>query len=227
MVSLLVAMAIVLVRPKWRRRPAGWVIAASAVVMFAVATGLVLVSPAMTRVQASLDRAEQIEASGISTEEHSLAVVTSSRWTLARAAIDMGMAHPILGGGRGSFKVELPRWALRRMAEDPGVAPFYEQLTEGTLTDAHNALLQAWAEGGIPSVVFLSYALVALGWRLWRQSASDRAAAAALALFSLVLVAVPVSIVTAKAPGAIIATCLAISWAVPSPPARRILQRRP
>lgn len=227
MVSLLVAMAIVLVRPRWRRRPAGWVMAASIVLMFGVATGLVLISPAMTRVRESLDRAEQIEASDIGTREQTLALVTSARWTLARAAIDMGMAHPIFGGGRGSFKVELPRWALRRMAEDPGLAPFYVQLTEGTLADAHNALLQAWAEGGVPSVAFLSYALFALGWRLWRQSASDPMGAAALALFSLVLVAVPVSIVTAKAPGAIIATCLAISWAVPSPPARRILQRRP
>lgn len=227
MVSLLVALAVVAARPRWRRRPSAWVIAAAAVALLGAASSMVMMSPAMERIQASFDRAQRLETFEVDGQEALLEAVSSSRLTLARAAIDMGIEHPVFGGGRGSFRVELPRWAVRRMAQDPDWAPLSAPLTDGTLSDAHNALLQAWAEGGIPAVLLISYALFGLGWRLWKQSAYDRPAAAAMALFSLVLVAVPVSIVTAKAPGAIIATCLAVSWAVSSEPARRVLEREP
>lgn len=138
--------------------------------------------------------------------------LSSARLTLAHAAIDIGFRHPVLGGGRGAFMAGLPQWALSKVAEDPRLREPFDPMMKGTLTDAHNALLQAWVDGGIPAAALLCAMLVGLAVRLWRQSGTSALATAALALYVVVLVNVPGGIITSKSPGALLAVSLSISW---------------
>jgi O-antigen ligase len=106
----------------------------------------------------------------------------------------------------------LPAWAKAEIAADPALAKTYAPFLAGTLTDAHNAILQAWVDGGIPAATLLAALLAGLALRLWRRSRTSPVACTALALYSIVLVNVPGGIITAKSPGALIAVCLAIGW---------------
>ena len=160
-------------------------------------------------------------------EDMAIGHLTSERATLARAAFDIALEHPWIGGGRGWFTAQLPRWALAQMAEDPRRTVPLDGYLQGALTDAHNLYLQWWVDGGIPGAVLVSFPVLALGWRLWRQSSADAVAAAAMAIYVAILVGTVTGIVTAKAPGAIIAVCLAVSWRWPSRPRARILFNQP
>jgi O-antigen ligase len=137
---------------------------------------------------------------------------SSARLPLAQAALDIGSEHPVVGGGRGAFAAGLPAWAKAEIAADPALAKTYAPFLAGTLTDAHNAILQAWVDGGIPAATLLAALLAGLALRLWRRSRTSPVACTALALYSIVLVNVPGGIITAKSPGALIAVCLAIGW---------------
>jgi O-antigen ligase len=167
-------------------------------------------SPAGATLRAAFSRAADAARSGAGAE--AAMRLSSARLTLAHAAIDIGARHPILGGGRGAFTAGLPQWALSKVAADPRLREPFGPMMEGTLTDAHNAVLQAWVDGGIPAAALLCAMLVGLAVRLWRQSRTSAVAATALALYTVVLVNVPGGIVTAKSPGALIAVCLSISW---------------
>ncbi|MBU3684461.1 MAG: O-antigen ligase family protein [Phycisphaerales bacterium] len=167
-------------------------------------------SPAGATLRAAFIRAADAARDGSVTE--AAMRLSSSRLTLAHAAIDIGVQHPILGGGRGAFTTGLPQWALSKVAADPRLRKPFGPMMEGTLTDAHNAVLQAWVDGGIPAAALLCAMLVGLAVRLWRQSRISAVSATALALYTVVLVNVPGGIITAKSPGALIAVCLSISW---------------
>jgi hypothetical protein len=60
--------------------------------------------------------------------------------------------------------------------------------------------------------VLITVPIFWLGWRLWRQSAGSLEAAAALGLYMAILVGAFLQPITIKAPGAIIAVALAVSW---------------
>ncbi|MFM8698567.1 MAG: O-antigen ligase family protein, partial [Phycisphaerales bacterium] len=192
------------------RRTAVFRIAAASACVAAAGAALLAWSPAGEALRASLACAARAGEGGAYVEAAGRA--SSFRLVLAHAAIDLGLEHPVLGGGRGSFRTELPLWAERQIAKDPSIAPFFEKIRTGTITDAHNALLQAWVEGGIPAAVLLASMLLGLASRLWRQSRTSACACTALALYSIVLVNGPGGIDTAKSPGALIAVCLAVSW---------------
>lgn len=140
-----------------------------------------------------------------------LNTAVGARLVLAHAALDMGLERPMLGGGRGSFKPLLQEWVARERAEHPGRAVALRQVSSGSLNDAHNALLNAFAEGGLPAAALLGTALLGTGLRLWRRSRTVVTASVAFALHSAILLGMVCQPVTAKAPGAIIAVCLAVS----------------
>ena len=135
------------------------------------------------------------------------------RVTLALAAIDLGSAHPWAGNGRGAFRALLPEWARARAAAHPDQAKALRVLEEGSLNDAHNAFLQSFVDAGVGASLLLAVVLGGIGWRLWRGSSASGASAAALALFSVILLGAFSQPLGAKAPGAIIAVCLAVSSA--------------
>jgi O-antigen ligase len=209
-VAALAGTALGLSRAVRDRRTAILRLAAASACAAVVGAALLAWSPAGEALRASLASAARAAEGGAYVEAAGRA--SSFRLILARAAIDLGLEHPFLGGGRGSFRAELPGWAERQIAKDPSVAPFFEKILVGTISDAHNALLHAWAEGGIPAAALLAAMLLGLAARLWRQSRTSASACTALALYSIVLVNVPGGIITAKSPGALIAVCLAVSW---------------
>ncbi|MFM8731154.1 MAG: hypothetical protein ACKOGJ_01320, partial [Phycisphaerales bacterium] len=136
--------------------------------------------------------------------------------------------NPLRHGGAGWFEARLPQWALRQMAMERRDSELFTGLLQGVLNNAHSTILQAWVDGGIPAAALLATLLFGLAWRLWVQSRSSPLAGAALALYSIVLMNVPFGIATTKAPGALIATCLAISWLSAGSCTRpRILQPKP
>jgi len=208
--AALVATVLSLTRAMRNRRTAivRFVALASGAMM--VAAALLAWSPAGVTLRAAFARAMEASRAGSGAEAAMHA--SSARLTLAHAAIDIGMQHPVLGGGRGAYMARLPQWALARIAEEPTLREWYSRLLEGTLTDAHNAVLQAWVDAGIPGVLLLLAMLGGLAVRLWRRSRTSAIGCTALAMYSIVLVNVPGGIVTAKSPGALIAVCLAVSW---------------
>jgi hypothetical protein len=134
-----------------------------------------------------------------------------SRLVLAHAALDMGLQHPMFGNGRGSYKPLLQQWANLERTAHPERASAFHQFPHSSINDAHNALLNAFAEGGVPAALLLGTALLGTGWRLWRRARTAVSASVAFALYSAILLGMVCQPVTAKAPGAIIAVCLAIS----------------
>lgn len=133
------------------------------------------------------------------------------RLVLGHAAIDMGFVRPALGNGRGSYRHLLKEWAVGERADHPSRAAMLKRLEISEINDAHNALLNAFAEGGVPAALLLGTALLGTGWRLWRRARTAVSASVAFALYSAILLGMVCQPVTAKAPGAIIAVCLAIS----------------
>lgn len=222
--SLVAGLVAVAARPP-REARIRWPGIALLAAMLAGVAWLATMSPVAGRIQESLRRADSLRELGL--DEDAARAASSERLILARAAVDIAMQHPIRGGGHGSFMVSLPGWALREIAIDPGLAEPYGTLLQGELGNAHNAFLHAWADGGLPGVGLLAFGTLGLGWRLWRQSRASRLGAAALALYATIIVGIPLSIVTSKAPGAIIATCLAASWAVASASGGGVGQRDP
>jgi O-antigen ligase len=223
-VGMLIGVWCVATRPHLGRAARGVAIV-TVLVLAAAGWWIAVESPVANRLRTSADLAMRMDDDGM--EDLALGRLTSERATLALAAFDIALEHPWLGGGRGWFTAQLPRWAMAQMAEDSRrIAPL-ERYLQGSLTDAHNLFLQWWVDGGIPGAVLVSFPVLALGWRLWRQSAFDPTSAAAMALYVAILVGSVTGIVTAKAPGAIIAVCLAVSWRWPSRPRARILLQEP
>ena len=222
--SLLAGLWIASVRPSGpaRFRRMRWAVVAAFV---AGGAWLATMSPMAGRIQDSLGRADRLRELGLHQEAERAA--SSERLTLARAAVDIALEHPLRGGGHGWFQVALPSWALRQVARDPESAEAYASLLRGALGNAHNAFLHAWADGGIPGLGFLAAGTIGLAWRLWRQSRTSRLAGAALALYATIIVGIPLSIVTAKAPGAIIGLCLAATWSAASAAQGRVGQGDP
>lgn len=142
--------------------------------------------------------------------------LSGNRLSLAHAAIEIGSRRPVVGNGAGSFRTLAQQWALSEGRDHPERRDSLGPLRSGRLNDAHNALLNAFAEGGFPAVALLGSSLLGLGIRLWRQSASSLTAGAALAVYSSILLGMLCYPITSKAPGAIIAICLAVSWSVAS-----------
>jgi hypothetical protein len=143
-----------------------------------------------------------------------LSQLSGNRLPLAHAAVAIGLRSPIAGNGKGSFQAMLPGWAEAQQSEHPERAKALGALRKGILNDAHNALLSAFSEGGAIATALLGTALLGLGVRLWRQSAASLTAGAALAVYSSILLGMLCYPITAKAPGAIIAICLALSWSM-------------
>ena len=216
----------VLMRPSPRVRGAGWAVVGAGVVALVVGAWLVVRSPAWARVQDGLEQARELRAEGRT--DAAVGAASGARLMLIRAACDIGLEHPVLGGGAGWFAARLPQWTLAEIARDPRERQYFDAWPAGQLNNAHSALLHAWVDGGIPSAVLLATLLFGLARRLWSQSCTAPIAAVALALYAVVLVNVPFGIPTTKAPGALIATCLAISWlGAGSVPRARILQPKP
>ena len=137
--------------------------------------------------------------------------LSEHRLLLVHAAFDIGTARPLLGTGRGSFGPRLEGWVERERAGLESMRIPVKAISESAVNDAHNALLNAFAEGGLPAAACLGIALLGTALRLWRGSRTAVTASVALALYSAILLGMVCQPVTAKAPGAIIAVCLAIS----------------
>ena len=226
LVAAIVGVVAVFMRPIPRARGAWWPLVAAGAIALLVGSLLVVRSPAWARVQDGLEVARELRAEGRT--DAAVGAASGARLMLVRAACDIGLEHPILGGGAGWFAARLPQWTLGEIARDPRERQYFDAWPAGELNNAHSALLHAWVDGGIPSAALLATLLFGLAWRLWTQSRTMPIAAVALALYSVVLVNVPFGIPTTKAPGALIATCLAISWlGVGSVPRARILQPKP
>ncbi|MFM9169041.1 MAG: O-antigen ligase family protein [Phycisphaerales bacterium] len=207
--------------PRWRLRT--WAIVFMGIVL---GGAMVLRSPAWQRAADSFRQATELRE----VHQNSAAAEAASggRLTLVEAAWDIGCEHPVIGGGAGWFEARLPQWALRQMAIERRDSELFTGLLQGVLNNAHSTILQAWVDGGIPAAALLAPLLFGLAWRLGVQSRSSPLAGAALALYSIVLMNVPFGIATTKAPGALIATCLAISWLSAGSCTRpRILQPKP
>jgi O-antigen ligase len=82
-----------------------------------------------------------------------------------RAAVWMLREHPLTGVGQGAYRAEFAPAKLALL--DQGVQ-FFPGLTEAGFANAHNELLEAGAEWGIPG-------LLALAWALWALLAALRA----------------------------------------------------
>jgi hypothetical protein len=208
MLLALSSLALLFLRPLPRLRGWAWgVIAAVAV----AAAGAALWSGAGARVAASWKQAQKTIAKD---DPYSAAcALTGLRLPLAHAAWDAGCEWPMLGHGRGSYRRYLQAWTARQLVSNPSPTrtSALKPLASDVLNDAHNAYLNAFAEGGIPAALFLGTALLGIGVRLWRQSRTAALAGVALALYSAVLLGSLCQPVTTKAPGAITAVCLAIS----------------
>jgi O-antigen ligase len=226
MAAAIAGAAVAFLRPFPRARRARWALALACVATVFAGAWLVARSPAWQRVEKSLEQASELRAEG--RRDAAIATASGARLTLIRATLDIGREHPILGGGAGWFAARLPQWSLVEIARDPRERQYLESWPTGVLQHCHSTLLQAWVDGGIPSAALLAALLLGLAWRLWTQSRTSAIAGTALALYSIVLMNVPFGIATTKAPGALIATCLAISWLRTGSRARpRILQTNP
>lgn len=226
MAAAVVGVSVAFLRPFPRVRRARWGLALACVATVFAGAWLVAHSPAWQRVEESLEQASELRAEG--RRDAAIGTASSARLTLIRAALDIGREHPVLGGGAGWFAARLPQWSLVVIARDPREAQYFDAWPTGLLQHCHSTLLQAWVDGGIPSAALLATLLFGLAWRLWTQSRTSALGGTALALYAIVLMNVPFGIATTKAPGALIATCLAISWlrsgSVPRP---RVLQPKP
>lgn len=220
--SSLAAMGIVALRPPPRTargRRARLAAVASLVVLVAVAAFL----PVGVRIRKNA--ASALRAADGGQAMRLVDSMTGHRSTLAAAAIDIGSAHPWIGSGRGAFQAQLSGWARERQRTHPEQAKVLEPLTTGTVNDAHNAFLQSFVDAGIGAAALLAALLAGVLVRLWRASRTDAAAAAALALLSAILLGSFSHPIAAKAPGAILAVCLAVAMRpMPRPPAARPLR---
>jgi hypothetical protein len=224
--AAVIGCAAVCVRPIPGSRGARWALLVAGVVTVPAVLLAISRSPAWVRMASTWSQAEGLRVRG--SDDAALGVASGGRLTLIHAALDIGLEHPVLGGGAGWFAARLPQWALVQAAREPHEEAYFAYFQGGELLNAHSAILQAWVDGGLPSAALLGTLLVGLAWRLWTQSRASPIAAVALALYSIVLVNVPFGIPTTKAPGALIATCLAISWlGGASVPRARILQPKP
>ena len=226
MAAAIAGAAVAFLRPFPRARRARWGLALACVATVFAGAWLVARSPAWQRVEESIEQASELRAEG--RRDAAIATASGARLTLIRAALDIGREHPILGGGAGWFAARLPQWAFVQVAREGRESELFAGLVQGSIKDAHSTLLQAWVDGGIPSAALLATLLFGLAWRLWTQSRTSALAGTALALYAIVLMNVPFGIATTKAPGALIATCLAISWLRSGSVARpRVLQPEP
>jgi hypothetical protein len=223
MAAAVAGCSVALLRPFPRLRLRTW-----AIVSVGIMLGVAMVprSPAWQRASDALRQA--VELRQMDMESAAAEAASGGRLTLIEAAWDIGREHPILGGGAGWFEARLPQWALKQMARERRDSDLFAGLLQGSLNNAHSTLLQAWVDGGIPSAALLATLLFGLAWRLWTQARTSALAGTALALYAIVLMNVPFGIATTKAPGALIATCLAISWLRSGSVARpRVLQPKP
>jgi O-antigen ligase len=101
-----------------------------------------------------------------------------------RAAVHLGREAPWTGVGLGCYGAEFTRARLELM--DQGVA-FYPRHTFSTFGNAHNELLEVFAETGVPGLLAVLLGLAALGG-LIRRSWADPAAAVPIAFVAAVLV---------------------------------------
>lgn len=101
-----------------------------------------------------------------------------------RAALHLGREAPWTGVGLGCYGAEFTRARLELM--DQGVA-FYARHTFSTFGNAHNELLEVFAETGVPGLLAVLVGLAAVGG-LIRRSWADPASSVPLAFLAAVLV---------------------------------------
>lgn len=180
--------------------------------MAATAAGLSVIAgigiPGVARLQEDVQR--------LSADQTANAVMRSGshRGTLLLASWELGSQSPIIGHGRRSFGPLIREWTAERAAAQPELAK--ELRSVGELNHAHNSVVNAWVEGGLPAAMLFAGGLTVLTLRVWRCSRTDAAAAAAMALLAIVLLGTMVGIAEAKAGSALLAVAMAISWRPPS-----------
>jgi len=125
------------------------------------------------------------------------------------AAVELIAQRPWFGGGRASYPILVGDWASAKAAEAPEDAGAYARIS--TITNPHNIYLLSWVEGGVVSVLLVTGGLWTLAVRLWRRAAREPIMATALAVYGAVLVGSFISIIEFRAPGGLIALCMAIS----------------
>jgi O-antigen ligase len=136
----------------------------------------------------------------------------SHRTLIWQAAWEIGIASPLRGCGKNSFQAEFNRWVeanldQERLARSPQHRDAIRQINH-----AHNAVMQAWAEGGIPAVALVVSGLTLLVVRAWRMSRLDRVSMVAASLSALVVASALFGIFDSKASGAVIAVVMVFSW---------------
>jgi len=168
-VALATAVVTSLVAPRLReRRRLGIVLAAVAVVGGAI----VLAAEHPVRQYEAFKRLPGGTAGGNLIETHLLSSSGSGRWQFWAAAVDEFRAHPLKGGGAGSYE----SW----WAKHGSISAF--------VRDAHSLYLQTAAELGVLGLLCLFCVLAGGAWsasRALRSQEEDRTTAAALAATGL------------------------------------------
>lgn len=176
--ALVVATALfwAIVLPRRRALPA-----AAAVVVLAVL--LVAAVPALRQ------RAERVGGAVAAGEWNAALTGRLDGWY---AALWMAREHPLTGVGHGAYRAEFATAKLDLLAD--GV-DLYRSHADPFFANAHNDLLEAVAEWGLPGALALLWALGVLGWSMRRAGEAagvgvarpDHALAVALATALLVL----------------------------------------
>lgn len=136
-ISAIFVIAVSPVRPEWRRWSAAMIILTMLVVAF--------IARPPSKLSTSLALARSAGDRALSDAE--LAQMTSHRYQLAAAALEIWRDHPWFGSGTGSFKEEL----TRIVTDDPAsiALPKERAATFAQLTTAHNGFLDELACRGV------------------------------------------------------------------------------
>jgi len=203
LVTIALVVAVLIVRPRGGWSSSGrWILIAT---LLSVGAALVL----------------HDDAAVVERTRHEMTQLRSLRWDQAVfragssrggglvASVDFIAERPWFGSGRGSYPTLIAEWAEVRTAAEPKYAEIYESISR--ITNPHNIYMLSWVEGGVISVLLATAGLWTLAVRLWRRAARDPIMATALAIYTAVLVGSFISIIEFRAPGGLIALCMAIS----------------
>jgi len=173
-IAAIFVIAVSPIRPEWRR----WSAAAIILTMLAV----VFIARPPARLSTSVALALSDETQSLNDVE--LVQMTSSRFQLAAAALQIWRDHPWFGSGSGSFKEELTRIVTNSPESIRLPKERVKRFTQ--LTTAHNGFLDELACRGVLGLSLLVACLAMIARAAWRPPGNLVLAASLLAwcLFS-------------------------------------------
>lgn len=173
-IAAIFVIAVSPIRPEWRR----W--SAAAIILTMLAVVFIVRPPTKLSTSSSLARS----ASDRALSDAELARMTSHRYQLAAAALEIWRDHPWFGSGTGSFKDELTRIVTNSPESIRLPKERVKRFTQ--LTTAHNGFLDELACRGVLGLSLLVACLAMIARAAWRPPGNLVLAASLLAwcLFS-------------------------------------------